>query len=181
MPPDDAELSLQQLSLIHSEPLFRLTDRHRHYLRHWLPWVDSVTCLEDTEAFIGQIMAQHHQDGLPHCVIFCDDCLCGVVGFHQIDRQNASGNLGYWLAPSHTGRGIMTWAAGQLVAQGFEQEGLHKIEIRCASDNRKSRAIPERLGFFHEGTLRDCEWLYDHYVDHAVYSLLVEEYQSRGL
>lgn len=179
--PVESEFSLQQLSLFHAEALFRLTDRHRGYLRHWLPWVDSVTSLEDTEAFIGQIMAQHQKEGLPHCVVFCDECLCGVVGFHQIDRRNARGNLGYWLSPSHTGRGIMTWAVRQLVVRGFEQEGLHKVEIRCASGNRKSRAIPERLGFFLEGTLRDCEWLYDRYVDHAVYSLLVEEYQSRGL
>jgi len=179
--PLDSELSLQQLSLIHSEALFSLTDRHRDYLRRWLPWVDSVTSVADTEAFIGRIVAQDRKSGLPHCGVFHGDRLCGVAGFHQIDRLHASGTLGYWLAPNHTGRGIMTWAVGRLVARGFEEEGLHKIEIRCASDNHKSRAIPERLGFLYEGTLRDCEWLYDHYVDHAVYSLLVEEYQSRGL
>ena len=47
--------------------------------------------------------------------------------------------------------------------------------------NIKSRAIPERLGFKYEATLRQCEWLYDHYVDHAVYSMLASEYTDRKL
>ena len=34
----------------------------------------------------------------------------------------------------------------------------------------------ERLGFKYEATLRQCEFLYDKYVDHAVYSLLSVEY-----
>ena len=36
---------------------------------------------------------------------------------------------------------------------------------------------PERLGFTYEGTLRDKEWLYDHFVDSAVYSMLDDEWR----
>lgn len=56
---------------------------------------------------------------------------------------------------------------------------LHKVEIRVAVGNEKSSAIPERLGFIKEGTLRAAEWLYDHYVDHVVYGMLLTEWQQQ--
>jgi ribosomal-protein-serine acetyltransferase len=51
---------------------------------------------------------------------------------------------------------------------------LQKVDIRCASGNRRSRAIPERLGFTHEGTLRQAERVYEAWFDHEVYALLLE-------
>lgn len=56
----------------------------------------------------------------------------------------------------------------------FREYGLNRMEIRAAVDNRKSRAIPDRLGFTQEGTCRQAEWIVDHYVDHVVYGLLKE-------
>jgi ribosomal-protein-serine acetyltransferase len=53
------------------------------------------------------------------------------------------------------------------------------VEIGCAPGNRKSCAIPERLGFTREGVLRQREWLYDHFVDHVVYGILAEEWRAR--
>jgi len=71
----------------------------------------------------------------------------------------------------------MTKVVQKLLEYGFVEASLNKIEIRCADKNYKSRAIPERLGFSYEATLRQCEWLYDQYVDHAIYSMLASEYQ----
>jgi ribosomal-protein-serine acetyltransferase len=54
----------------------------------------------------------------------------------------------------------------------FNEMKLHRLEIKCATDNVGSRAIAEKLGFKHEGTLRDGEWLHDRFVDQELYSLL---------
>jgi ribosomal-protein-serine acetyltransferase len=51
------------------------------------------------------------------------------------------------------------------------------VEIRAAVENKKSRAIPERLGFLFEGVERDGEWLYDHFVDLAVYGMLAADWR----
>jgi ribosomal-protein-serine acetyltransferase len=56
---------------------------------------------------------------------------------------------------------------------------MHKVEIRAASGNKKSRAVPERLGFKQEGCIRQAEWLYDHYVDHVVYGMLDLEWAQK--
>jgi len=72
----------------------------------------------------------------------------------------------------------MTKVAQKLLEYGFVEHSLNKIEIRCADNNHKSRTIPERLGFSYEATLRQCEWLYDPYVDHAVYTMLASEYKA---
>jgi hypothetical protein len=49
----------------------------------------------------------------------------------------------------------------------------------AAIENSRSRAIPERLGLKKEGIIRDAEWLYDHYVDHMLYTLLKSEWQGQ--
>jgi ribosomal-protein-serine acetyltransferase len=69
----------------------------------------------------------------------------------------------------------MTAACRAVVRHAFAEMHLQRVVIRCAVENRRSRAIPERLGFKLEGVEREAEWLYDHFVDLAVYSLLERE------
>ena len=84
-------------------------------------------------------------------------------------------DVGYWLAQEYNGKGIMTQSVRDLIRLGFDDYSLGRVEIRCAVENRKSRAIPERLGFKQEGTIRRAENLYGKYVDHVVYGLLRQE------
>ncbi|MDR4191123.1 GNAT family N-acetyltransferase, partial [Bacillus pseudomycoides] len=52
------------------------------------------------------------------------------------------------------------------------------IEIRWGVENQNSRAIPGRLGFKLDGVMRDEEWVYDHFHDLTVYSLLASEWKE---
>jgi ribosomal-protein-serine acetyltransferase len=109
-----------------------------------------------------------------------DDALAGVVGFYRVDRVHRTGGIGYWLAERHSGLGVMTACCRFVVRYGFETLDLNRIHIAAATENRRSRAIPERLGFTFEGVLRQNENLYGTFVDHAVYSLLRSEYDATG-
>ena len=71
----------------------------------------------------------------------------------------------------------MSRALKAVIDYGFKELGLNRIEVCVATENEKSRALPERFGFTEEGILRQAEWLYDHYVDHIVYRLLREEWE----
>lgn len=168
-------IELKLLSLEHRDELFRLVDTNREHLREWLPWLDTNRSTNDTEAFIESVTAQHNSGKGPQYAVFHDTNMCGVCGFHPMDMSNRIGAIGYWLCKRYSGHGIMTKAVQMLVEVGFREYHLNRIEIACATANRRSRAIPERLGFQFEAVLREREYLYGQYVDHAIYSLLASD------
>jgi RimJ/RimL family protein N-acetyltransferase len=55
--------------------------------------------------------------------------------------------LGYWLAASATGRGWVTHAADALTVEALGLEDVDRVEIHCDVANRRSRRVPERLGY----------------------------------
>lgn len=168
----DGKTALTQVALQDADALFALTDASRDYLREWLPWVDATRSVDNTHNFIRTCLEQHARNNGFHCCIWYDNRLAGVVGFLYADWINRKTELGYWLGPAFQGLGIMTKCCRSLVAYAFEVLEMNRVEIHVAVENHKSRAIPERLGFVQEGVIRDAEWLYDHYVDNAVYGML---------
>jgi ribosomal-protein-serine acetyltransferase len=167
---------LELLELRHADELYAVTDKNRQHLREWLPWLDNTRSAEDTKAFIRLTRKQLADDNGFQTVIRYRGALVGVIGHHRVDRANRATSLGYWLAPDAQRQGIMTDACRMYIEHAFQTMGLHRVEIRCAVENRRSRALPERLGFRAEGTIRHGEWLYDRYVDHVLYGLLAEEW-----
>ena len=61
----------------------------------------------------------------------------------------------------------------------FDDLGFHRFVLEAATENIASRAVAERLGMRLEGITKDREWLYDHYVDSALYAIIAPEWQSR--
>jgi ribosomal-protein-serine acetyltransferase len=168
-------IELKLLSLDHTEQLFDLVHGNREHLREWLPWVDGTKTSTDTESFIKSALRQYETGNGPQYAIFYEGLICGVCGFHQFDVANRIGGIGYWLSRAYVGKGIITSAVRSLVNTGCDEHKLNRIEIACATGNARSRAVPERLGFTFEGVLREREYLYGRYVDHALYSVLASE------
>jgi len=166
------EIELRLVEEQHAQGIFALTDGNRQHLRKWLPWVDQTRSVTDTSAFIAASSKQLTENGAFQVGIWFRLHLCGMIGHHGIDRPNRSTSLGYWLDASHQGKGIMTASCRTIINHAFRELDVHRVVIRCATENRRSRAIPERLGFALEGVARQSEWLYDHFVDHATYGLL---------
>jgi ribosomal-protein-serine acetyltransferase len=172
-------LELRPLRLADARALFAQVDANRARLRRWLPWPDANRSPADSRAYILQMRAQA-KAGLGQTFgLWWKDRLVGVAGFNWIDGANHSAAIGYWLAEEAQGHGLMTAAVIALLRHGFRSLELNRIEIRAGIRNRRSRAIPERLGFRHEGTLRQAEWVSGRYVDHAVYGLLAAVWKAR--
>lgn len=173
-------VELRQIAQDDAEELTLLIDRNRTYLREWLPWLDSSTNIIDTARFVGRSMEQAADDNGLTLGIICDTKLVGVIGQHYVDTLNRRTEIGYWLDAGHQGRGIVTAATARLTDYAFRQQDCNRVMLHCAAGNLKSRAVPERLGFVQEGVLREAEWLYDHYVDLVVYSMLKRTWMLRA-
>lgn len=151
--------------------LFEIIERNRLRLRRWLSWLDDH---RDLEAVRG-LIANHARDfSRGHSVRLGIDYrgrVVGIIGLQRINHADRTASLGYWLDSDHERLGLVTRAAVALCRHGILELGLGRIEIAAATGNARSIAVAERLGFRFEGVMRCREWLYDHYVDHAVYSL----------
>ena len=156
--------------------VFRLIEANRASLRQWLPWLDWSNSAADTADHIRNSLERYRAANGFSAGVWVDGNLCGAIGLHAIDSLHRSSSIGYWLSGEVRRRGVMTAACRALVSASFKHYHLHRVEIRCATGNVKSCAIPQRLGFTYEGTLREAEWLYDHFVDLSVYSMLEQDW-----
>ena len=100
----------------------------------------------------------------------------GTIGLHVRARDEIA-ELGYLLARSVWGRGIVPEAARAVIDWGFERYALHKIFARSDVRNRQSWRVMEKLGMTREGVLRGHRKLRDEHVDDACYGVLREEWE----
>lgn len=172
----NAQIQLSLLSTHHAGEMISLIDESRHNLREWLPWIDEMNTIEDSRSFIQATMNQFAANNGFWAGIWHQGSLNGVIGFHQVDWENRSASIGCWIGEKYQGRGVATNACRAMVDVAFYEYDLNRVEIQCAVTNHKSRHIPEKLGFVLEGCRRQAEWLYDHFVDHAIYGMLSKDW-----
>lgn len=174
----DRDLEIRQFSESDAETLFALADRNRASLREWLPWALEYSP-EKTRPFIQSGLEKFARNQGFDGGLWLNGSLAGGIGVHAIDWAHRHTSLGYWLDAGCRGRGVVTRATRAVAGYLFDDLGLNRIEIRCGTGNRKSRAIPERLGFSQEGILREAQWIEGRPIDLVVYSLLRREWTAR--
>ena len=102
----------------------------------------------------------------------------GGTGLHPRVGEGAL-EIGYWVSARHTGQGIATQIAGALTRVAFEVEGVRRVEIHCDPRNVPSAAVARKLGFVHEGTLRQRLVAPDGVLrDKMIWTLLADEYPA---
>ena len=172
----DENLSLGLVEKRHAQALFNLTDASRAYLREWLPWVDFTKTVTDSEKFIEMTLNQFASNNGFQLAICYKGSITGMIGLHGINWANRSTSIGYWLGEDFQGNGLMVKSCEAVVKYCFKELQLNRVEIRVATENVKSQAIPEKLGFTKEGCVREAEWLYDRFVDHYVYGMVKRDF-----
>src|SRR5262249_9966740 len=171
----------EELPLIeerHAEALFALIQENQARLRAWVPWLDRTATLEATRQHVRRRLQRFAEGNGFAAGIWQEGRLVGEIGLDFIDWPNRLTEVGYWLGAAFEGRGLVRRACRAVVAHAFSELDLQRVQIRCAVENVRSRAVPERLGFHLEGTLRRAERLADRVVDLVVYGMLTQEWQA---
>jgi ribosomal-protein-serine acetyltransferase len=151
---------------------------NRAYLAEWLPWAAGESSVEMRHEFIRTSQQQLADDNGFQAAILDGGEILGVIGFHRVDWANKATSIGYWIAAESQGRGIVTEAVRALTTYAFDVWGLNRVEIRAATSNARSGAIPLRLGFVEEGVARQSERHGDSFKDLAVYSMLAADWRA---
>jgi Acetyltransferases, including N-acetylases of ribosomal proteins len=176
----DDSLYLALLETRDAEALYALIDRNRDYIGQWMKFPSMTLSVDDSRAFIERTRHRYAKDDGYWIGIWEDGQLAGSIGYLYIDQENRKTEIGYWLGQEYEGRGIITRAIQVLIQYAFSHLNMNKIEIGAASSNARSRAIPERLGFQHEGEIRDYEFINEQYLNRVIYGLRACEWESRS-
>jgi len=174
----EPSLELRTLVSGNADEVFDVIDKNREYLRKWLPWVDDTYSPYHTLGTIERWKKALDEKSDFEFGIFHGGIYIGNIGLCDIDKNNNSAMIGYWLAKNHQGKGIMTDCVRALTNFGFRELELNRIYITCAFGNTKSRAIPERLGYVQEGILQDGTCLYGVYHDKVIYGVVKRNWKG---
>jgi ribosomal-protein-serine acetyltransferase len=174
----DDHTEVRPFEAYHAEEIFGAVERNREHLRRWLPWVDLTLGVEDVQNFLAHAIEAYAEREEMHAGIFIHGKLAGTISHHHIDVMHRNVSIGYWLDATVEGKGIMTRCCAKLVQYLFDERKMHRVEIRCATGNTRSCAIPARLGFTREGVLREAEAVGGRFLDLVIWSLLEQDYPA---
>jgi ribosomal-protein-serine acetyltransferase len=174
----DSGADLRPLRLTDAEALHRVVEANRERLALYMPWAAEQTP-DGTVAFVERSVRGMEDGEDLQAALTRDGELVGMAGFVDVSLVHRKTAIGYWLAESEQGRGTMTQAVQALVEEAFARWEIERVEIRVATSNTRSRAIPERLGFTAEGTLRRAHRVGGRPLDEVVYSLLAGDQRDR--
>ncbi|HEV7642270.1 MAG TPA: GNAT family protein [Gaiellaceae bacterium] len=155
-------------------------DSSIEHLLPWMPWARfEPQSVEDKMELCRMFRGQFDLDQNYVYGIFSADETeqLGGSGFHKRANEGSL-EIGYWVAVGAIGQGIATEVTAVQTRAGFELAGLDRIDIQVDPDNDRSLAIPRKLGFTEEGTLRRRLESHDEGLprrDSVVFSMLREE------
>ena len=156
-------------------------DTSLDHLRPWMPWAHAEPqSLPEKAALLRRFRGQFDLDEDYVYGIFTPDesRVLGGTGLHPRVGPNAL-EIGYWIRADGEGHGFVTEAVAALTRVAFELLRTERMEIRCDPENTRSAAVPLRLGYEHEATLRarirDAQ---NRLCDVLVFTLFAEGYPS---
>ena len=149
------------------------------HLQPWMPWVKDEP--EELKIKVERLRLFRADFDLSKNYIYGvfdpkETELVGGTGLHPRVGPNAF-EIGYWIHVNHVNKGYATEISAALTKVAFEIEHVNRVEIHCDPNNIRSAAIPKKLGYVYEATLRNrCENIEGELIDSMIWSLLREDY-----
>jgi len=176
----EPDIVLRLFDYRHADQLSQLLQENRVHLEGELSWLTESFSPEDIQAYIRAGLERLAANSGFRAGIWWRDQLAGCISLHGVDWNDRKASLGYWLAKSFQGHGIITRTCQAVIAYAFTDLLLDRLEIQCAIDNERSQQVARRLGFQQEGILRQSWRRQGQLVDQVMYGLLRSEWGQIG-
>lgn len=196
----DNEISLRTLHPDDAEELFKLLEHNRARLRPWihpsaLPETPQATRKFTIECFFGsldplsaidtpyieEVQPYFPADDPPmEMGIWVNGALAGEVALSRLHDSYTAAEFGYWITSEKVGAGIVTRCVRALMEYAIDHMEIERFVIGCAVGNRRSRAVPERLGYRLHATIPGGEVVGEFVYDRAVYGIRSTEWRERN-
>ena len=173
------DISIVPTMVEHAPALALLVQNNSDHLQNYLPAVLQLASLDDARAYLERASERTASGETREWHIFSGTALCGSIRLKEIDDDDRKAKMAYYLAQQFQGRGIASASVRAVLVYAFGELRLNRVDLQCAAANHASMALAERLGFRHEGVLRQGELLNDVFVDLHVYGLLQAEFSGR--
>ncbi len=145
--PGPSGLVLRRWRVADAGELHRIVTESTEHLRPWMDWMASEPLtVGEREAMLRDREREWADGGDVILAIRLDDRAIGSCGLHRRIKPDGL-EIGYWLHPSFTGRGLATGAVGVLTDAAFGVTGITHVEIHHDKANLASAGIPRRLGY----------------------------------
>jgi ribosomal-protein-serine acetyltransferase len=174
----DDEIALVLAEERHAQAMTELIVRNQTRLSRWEPWAEQPATVESTRAYIRAGLEDFLRGRQISTIIAIDGGrrFIGRCGMRLNPYAN-SGDVGYWIDGQFEGRGIAMRAAHALIDTCFRELRLKKVDLRTSIDNKRSRALAERLGFVYEGVLPGSLRFANRSDDVALYAISADRWQ----
>ncbi len=173
------QVSLREFIPDDAKHVFNVVVKNYEHLS-FMVWIRRDYSVAMAEEFVARSIADAKNKTSLVFGIFRGETFIGSIGYSSFDREARTTEIGYWIDKDEQGTGIILRACRLLVDHAFSALNLNRIQIRCSAENRRSAAIPEKLGFLKEGVLRQSQWRNGKLHDFAVYGLLASEWKAAG-
>ena len=172
-----ARLRLRPFTDADADALYALHS-DAHVLRYWdsPPWSEPARA----ERFIAACreMAEDGTGARPAIDRVSDGAFIGWIGLTRWNPDYRSASLGYCLTEAAWGQGYATEGARALLQWAYDTLDLNRVQAEADTRNVASARVLEKMGFVHEGTLREDCIVNGDVSDSWVFGLLRREWQS---
>ncbi len=171
-------LTLRGMRVSDAEDMFAYASRPS--VTTYLTW-DPHGSIGETREYLTYVGQRYRTGDFYDWAVICKDDghMVGTCGFTSFNCPSDSAEIGYVLNPTYQGQGFATEAVRRVLAFGFEELNLHRIEAHFIEGNTASRRLMERVGMTLEGYARESMRIKGRYCTIGTCAILRHEYLNR--
>lgn len=178
IPLGDDGAELRPLEPWHAEEFLAHLERGREFITRHVPFGTGVVDTASARALLQSYADKRAADNGALHGLWLDGKLVGGLLFRIFDTATGVCEVGCWLEPAGTGRGLVTRGARVLIDWAFGERGMHRVEWHASSANTPSVNAARRLGMTREGVLRESFPYRGVRQDMEVWAVLAPEWRA---